>query len=60
LQPVEFTILATSGGTLDAFLAAYEEAEGVREGENTTQKILRATIAPLPDPPANLRWQTRS
>lgn len=59
LEPMRFTILATSGGTLDAFAAAYAEAEGVREGENTTQKILRATIAELPETPANLRWVTR-
>jgi hypothetical protein len=60
LEPLRFTVLLTSGGTLDAFAAAYAEAEGVRTKMQTTQKILRATIDPLPDPPANLRWVTRS
>jgi hypothetical protein len=59
-QPVFFTILATSGGTLDAFASAYAEAEFARDTAGHTQKILRATISPLPDPPANLRWVTRS
>jgi hypothetical protein len=60
LQPVSMTVLATSGGTLDAFTALYAEAEHVRDSASTTQKILRANIAPLPDAPANLRWVTRS
>jgi hypothetical protein len=57
-NPVHFTILATSGGTLDAFAAAYYEAEFCRDTTGLTQKILRADITPLPEPPDNLRWVT--
>lgn len=58
-EPVDFTILATSGGTLDSFTAAYAEALFAKESTGTTQKLLRAELEPLPDPPATLRWATR-
>jgi hypothetical protein len=56
---VRVTILATSGGTLDGFAAAISEAEFTRDTSVHTQKILRATIEPLPVPPNTLRWLTR-
>lgn len=59
-KPVHFTILATSGGTLDSFAAAFSEAEFARDTAGSTQKILRATLEDLPTPPARaLRWATR-
>jgi hypothetical protein len=58
-HPVRFTILATSGGTLDSFAAAFSEAEFARDTAGSTQKILRATIEPLPEPPTTLRWATK-
>jgi hypothetical protein len=42
--PVEFTIMITSGGTLDAFDAALGEARHVRRSVGMTQKLLRAEI----------------
>lgn len=58
-QPVEFTWLATSGGTLDSFAAMISEAKFARDTTKLTQKILRATIAPIPAPPDTLRWAVK-
>lgn len=58
-QPVRFTILATSGGTLDAFVAAYSEAEFARDSKRNVQKILRAEILPIPQTPSGYRWVTK-
>jgi hypothetical protein len=58
-EPVRFTILATSGGTLDSFAAAISEAHFARDTAGSTQKILRAELAPLPEPPDTLRWATK-
>jgi len=43
-RPVIVDILATSGGTLDAFESTIGEAQRVRDTEGLTQKILRADI----------------
>jgi hypothetical protein len=53
-------ILATSGGTLDSFDAAIDEARGIRDREAMTQKLLRATIQ-RPEMPAapSFRWARR-
>jgi hypothetical protein len=59
-QPVRFTILATSGGTLDAFVAAYSEAEFAQDTKRNIQKILRAEILPIPAVPDELRWVTKN
>lgn len=58
-QPVRFTILATSGGTLDAFVSAYSEAEFARDSKRNVQKILRANILPIPEIPDSIRWVTK-
>lgn len=58
-DPVRFTVLATSGGTLDAFTAAISEAEFARDTAGSTQKILRAELLPIPIPPDTLRWLTK-
>ena len=43
-EPVVVDVLATSGGTLDAFEAAIDEAASVRDTVALTQKLLRADI----------------
>jgi hypothetical protein len=56
---VRFTILATSGGTIDAFRAAMREARFCKQTTGTTQKILRARVKPMPELPELLRWAVR-
>jgi hypothetical protein len=58
-EPVTFTILATSGGTLDSFYSAIREARFAKATTGTTQKILRAKIKSPPTPPGTLRWAQR-
>lgn len=58
-EAVHWTILATSGGTLDSFAAAMGEAAFVAETTGIEQKLLRAEIAELPVPPKTLRWVTK-
>jgi hypothetical protein len=58
-EPVRWTILATSGDTLDSFAAAIGEAAFVAETTGLRQKLLRAEIEELPTPPKTLRWATR-
>lgn len=55
-EPVTFTIVATSGGTLDAFEAAIREARFAKSTAGSTQKILRARIKQHPALPEGLRW----
>jgi hypothetical protein len=43
-EAVTVDMLATSGGTLDAFEAAISEATCVRDRDAMTQKILRAEV----------------
>jgi hypothetical protein len=59
LSPVHFTILLTSGGTLDAFHAAQREAEFAKLTTKSTQKILRAKIVGPPELPESLRWAVK-
>jgi len=52
-------VLATSGGTVDAFDTAIGEAGGVRDRESMTQKVLRADIVrcePHITPANEFRW----
>jgi hypothetical protein len=61
--PVVATILLTSGGTVDAFEAALNEARFARATVSLTQKVLRARIdrATLRTTSANqYRWASRS
>ncbi len=58
-EAVHWTILATSGDTLDSFAAAIGEAAFVAETTGLHQKLLRAEIEDLPTPPKTLRWATR-
>jgi len=58
-EPVTVDVLATSGGTLDAFDTAIAEAEFARETVGMTQKALRATIthaAPRVTAANRYRW----
>lgn len=58
-EPVIVDVLATSGGTLDAFDAALAESTLVRDTVGLTQKVLRADIvrATPPRTPTNeYRW----
>jgi hypothetical protein len=59
-EPVEVTILCTSGGTLDAFDAAVGESRHVKRSVGMTQKLLRATIVRAREPRATrtnrYRW----
>lgn len=59
-RPVKFTILATSGLTLDGFASAVGEAEFALSTTRHKQKILSATIQTLPYPPNTLRWATKN
>ena len=62
-RPVVATILLTSGGTVDAFEAALNEARFARATVSLTQKVLRARIerATLRTTSANqYRWASRS
>jgi hypothetical protein len=59
LEPVRFTILATSGLTYVVWDAAVAEAEFVRQTASLTEKILRAEVKPFPAPPDTLRWARR-
>ncbi len=59
IEAVSFTILATSGLTYDVWDAALAEAAFVKETATLTEKILRAKIAPFPEPPDTLRWARR-
>lgn len=59
-EAVRFEILATSGGTIDAWHAALGEAEFAKRTMRITQKILRAEIAPLPTLPDTVRWATKT
>ena len=55
-------VLATSGGTLDAFEAAIAEAANVRATVSLTQKLLRADIVrarPRITAENEFRWATR-
>jgi hypothetical protein len=55
-------VLATSGGTLDAFGAAIAEASNVRATVSLTQKLLRADIVrarPRITAENEFRWATR-
>lgn len=59
-EHVRFTIMLTSGGTVDAWRAAVREARFARDTTGTTQKILRARIREIPELGADsLRWATR-
>lgn len=58
-EPVEISILCTSGGTYDAFDAALSEASFARETIALTQKILRAEVrrvAPIVSGSNEFRW----
>ena len=59
LTPVRFTVFLTSGGTLDAFRAAVNEAHFAKGTAKSTQKILRAAIEAPPELPDGLRWVTK-
>lgn len=62
-EPVVVDVLATSGGTLDAFDAAIDEAAAVRATVSMTHKLLRATIERA-EPDINdanaFRWARRT
>ena len=58
-EPVEFTVLATSGGTIDAFRAALREARFAKSTAGSTQKILRAKVKGVPELPDSLRWAVK-
>jgi hypothetical protein len=59
-EPVEITVLSTSGGTLDAFDIACGESRHVRRSFSMTQKLLRARIIRATPPAATAtnayRW----
>lgn len=62
-EAVVVDVLATSGGTVDAFEAAFREAGAVRATVSLTQKLLRAEIIrdPAPRTASNeFRWAQRS
>lgn len=61
-QPVHITLLMTSGGTVDAFEAAFREARFAKSTVSLTQKILRAKIIrthPTITEQNQFRWATR-
>lgn len=58
-EPVRCTVLATSGGTLDAFAAAIGEARFAKQTAFSTQKILKARIKQPTTPPDTLRWAVK-
>ena len=58
-ERVRVTLLATSGGTIDAFEAALAEAQFARASMGLTQKVLRADITreqPTPTKSNRYRW----
>lgn len=57
-QPVDVDVLATSGGTIDAFHAAISEARTIRSTVTLTQKLLRADVVVEPRTPGGnvFRW----
>lgn len=59
LTPVRFTVFLTSGGTLDSFRKAVDEARFAKNTAKSTQKILKAQVDPYPELPEGLRWVTR-
>lgn len=62
-EPVVVDVLATSGGTLDAFEAAVREARFAQSTVGLTQKILRADIErarPRKTASNKYRWANRS
>lgn len=62
-EHVTIDVLATSGGTLDAFDAAIGEASAVRQTVSLTQKLLRADIVratPRVNARNAFRWARRS
>jgi hypothetical protein len=61
-EPVIVDVLATSGGTLDAFDTAIAEATCVRQTTSLTQKLLRATVERATKRPgaSRYRWARRA
>lgn len=62
-KPVFVTILLTSGGTIDSFKAAIDEASFVRDTTGLTQKLLRAKVKivrPRVTSDNEFRWASRS
>jgi hypothetical protein len=62
-EPVIVDVLATSGGTMDAFEAAISEAQCVRDNVALTQKLLRANLVrtdPRVTPGNEFRWARQS
>lgn len=62
-RPVFVDVLATSGGTIDSFEAALDEASFVRETVGMTQKISRAKLQrarPRIAESNKFRWATRT
>jgi hypothetical protein len=62
-RPLHVDVFATSGGTVDAFRAAIDEAGFARATVSLTQKVLRARIEydPIPRTESNkFRWASRS
>lgn len=57
-EAVRFTVFLTSGGTLDAFRKAVNEARFAKGTTKSTHKILRAEIGKVPPLPDTLRWVT--
>ncbi len=62
-RPVSYDVIATSGGTLDAFEASIAEARFAKITVGPTQKILRAKIERAPRPKITtsnrFRWARR-
>lgn len=56
---VKVTIMATSGGTIDAVRAAFREARFAKGTTKSTQKILKAEIIWPEETPDGLRWVTK-
>lgn len=55
-QPVRFTMLATSGATIDSMRAALSEAAFVKQTASTTQKLLRAKLTWPKGERSGYRW----